>query len=94
MAFKTQKTRCIEVLRPGFERSSDQIARRLKVSNSRVRYLVSDLRKDGYAIYLNRKNTPEGRVSVYRLGVPSRKMVALAVRLGGSALFTRSRTRS
>lgn len=91
MAFKTQKDKLIDVLRPGAEKSTKQLASRLKISDSRVRYLVSDLRRDGYAIYSNRKDTLAGPTSAYRLGTPSRRMVAFAASIGGSSLFTRNR---
>tara|TARA_R110000868_G_scaffold19993_1_gene85252 strand:- start:499 stop:738 length:240 start_codon:yes stop_codon:yes gene_type:complete len=45
---------------------------------------INQLRADGFAIYTNK--TKEGK-TVYRLGAPSRKMVAAAYAAEGSAVF-------
>jgi len=47
---------------------------------------IDELRSEGYSIYLNRKTVNGKRVSFYRLGTPSRAMVAAAhATLGASA---------
>lgn len=54
-----------------------QIEARFGVGNARA--TISDLRFDGYAIYANRRTDAKGRSKTfYRLGTPSRAMVAAA----------------
>ena len=85
---KSQKNRLVTAFNSGCDFTTNQISSRLNVSGSRARYLVSELRQDGYAIYRNRKTLNSGAtVNVYRLGTPSRAMVALAAMFGGSRLF-------
>ena len=52
---------------------------------------INELRNDGHAIYLNtRTNTNGNKVSFYRLGVPTKRMVAAgiaAIRLQGERAF-------
>ena len=85
---KSQKDRLVTAFTNGCDFTTNQIASKLNVSNSRARYLVTELRQDGFAIYRNRKTLNSGNtVNVYRLGTPSRQMVALAAYFGGSHLF-------
>lgn len=85
---KTQKTRLITAFKSGADFTTNQIANRLNVSESRARYLVTELRQDGYAIYRNRKTFNSGHTAnVYRLGTPSKRMVAIAARFAGASLF-------
>ena len=49
---------------------------------------VRDLRKQGYAVYSNKKTLWTGeQVTKYRIGTPSQAMVAAAYALSGSDLF-------
>jgi len=49
---------------------------------------VRDLRKQGYAVYSNQKTLWTGeQVTKYRIGTPSRAMVAAAYALSGADLF-------
>lgn len=85
---KTQQTRLITALSSGSDFTTSQIATRLNVSESRARFLITELREKGYAIYSNRKTLKNGAVAnVYRLGTPSRAMVAAAFKSQGSTLF-------
>ena len=59
-----------------------QARKRFGVRNLRAR--VNDLRNEGFCIYTNRTNM--GTAS-YRLGRPSRAIVATAYRVAGSSLF-------
>jgi predicted ArsR family transcriptional regulator len=56
-----------------------QITARFGVSNPRA--TVSDLRMDGFAIYANQSTDTKGRTKTfYRLGTPSRAIVAAGYR--------------
>jgi hypothetical protein len=49
---------------------------------------VRDLRKQGYAVYGNKKTLWDGSVTTkYRIGTPSRAMVAAAYATSGADLF-------
>jgi hypothetical protein len=54
--------------------------------------VVNELRNDGHAIYLNTRKTRDGKkVSFYRLGTPTKRMVAAgisAIRAQGERAFT------
>lgn len=51
---------------------------------------VEHLRQQGHCIYGNEKTLSTGdSVIKYRMGTPSKRMVALAIRTAGSAAFTR-----
>jgi predicted ArsR family transcriptional regulator len=83
-----QQTRLINVLSTGLNFTTAQIASRLNVSKSRARFLITELRSQGYAIYSNRKTLKNGTTkNVYVLSNPSRKMVAAAFALAGAELF-------
>lgn len=85
---KNQHTRLITALTSGYDFTTGQIASRLNVSKSRARFLITELRAQGYAIYRNRKTLKSGNVAnVYRLGTPSRAMVAAAFARTGASLF-------
>jgi predicted ArsR family transcriptional regulator len=84
---KSQKDRLVTAFNSGYDFTTDQIASRLNVSDSRARFLITELRQDGYAIYKNSKTINGVTTPVYRLGTPSRAMVAAAFELQGSSLF-------
>ncbi len=81
----SQQDKLIDLFETGKDLTVKQIARKLRVSESRARFLVTELRQEGYAIYRNRNQN--GRTNVYRLGQPSREMVAFAAQAGGAFLF-------
>lgn len=78
-----KKSRLLSAFLTGRPYTAKQIASAIKVSTSRARYLVTELRRDGNAIYRNRK----GSTNSYRLGAPSKAIVAFAANHGGTALF-------
>jgi predicted ArsR family transcriptional regulator len=88
MARKSQKDRLVTAFNSGYDFTTGQIASRLNVSDSRARFLITELRQDGYPIYKNSKTINGSDTPVYRLGKPSRAMVAFAARVGGASLFT------
>lgn len=85
---KTQKDRLITVFKTGKNFTLNQISTRLNAPVPSVRRLISELRREGYAIYKNEK--PGQTSSVYRLGTPSREMVAIAAKVAGSEIFSRN----
>lgn len=84
---KSQKDRLVTAFNSGYDFTTNQIANRLNVSDSRARFLITELRQDGYAIYTNKKNINGSSVPVYRLGTPSRAMVAAAFKTAGASIF-------
>lgn len=85
---KSQKSRLVTAFESGRDFTANQIASRLNVSPSRARFLVTELRQDGYAIYRNSRTFNSGhKASVYRLGTPSRAMVRAAAALFGGEIF-------
>lgn len=87
MAKRSQKDRLVTAFTSGYDFTTNQIANRLDVSESRARFLITELRQEGYAIYKNNKTINGATTPVYRLGTPSRAMVAAAARLVGASLF-------
>jgi len=76
MTTETQAQRVINVLKNGVELTAKQIAARYGVKN--VRAVISQLRSEGYAIFLNKRvSSFDGHTySKYRLGTPTRATVA------------------
>ena len=77
---ETKTQRLVEALKNGEELTAKQIAARFNIANPTA--TVSDLRlRHGYAVYANRKTDTKGRVSTkYRIGTPSRAVVAAGYR--------------
>jgi hypothetical protein len=71
----TKSGKLLEALRKGEELTAGQITHRFGIKNPRA--TVSDLRFQGYAIYANaRTNTRGDTYTKYRLGTPTRAVVA------------------
>jgi hypothetical protein len=51
---------------------------------------IRDLREQGYCVYSNPAVVNGSEVVKYRIGRPTRKMVALANAVAGSSVFTRT----
>jgi predicted transcriptional regulator len=82
----TKTDSLLAALRNGDELTVAQIRSRFGAGNPRE--VVRKLREQGHAIYLNeRKNSKGELVSKYRLGKPSRAMVAAAYATLGGAVF-------
>jgi hypothetical protein len=76
---ETKQSRLLEALRSGEELTSTEITERFGIKNPTA--TVSDLRFSGFAIYANQRKTTSGTVTTkYRLGTPSRKVVAAGYR--------------
>ena len=76
----TKQERLIEAFKSGQKLTAAQIKSRFGIANPTA--TVSDLRlRGGFAIYANQHTDTKGRVSTkYRLGNPSRKIVAAGYR--------------
>lgn len=81
-----QKTRILSSLQAGKEFTTKEIGAYFNVKSPSK--MISLLRHEGHAIYLNKKTDTKGRVTrQYRLGTPNRKMVALAAAVAGASVF-------
>ena len=78
----TQNTKILNFLRSGASISAGQARGLFGVTSLGKR--VSELRSDGYAIYTN---VAKNGATIYRLGTPSRAMVAAAYQVAGSSVF-------
>jgi hypothetical protein len=81
MFMKPQTQKVLKVLQSGTSLSTSMANKRFGVKALGAR--ISELRSAGYAIYTNRSK----KGTSYRLGNPSREMVALAYRTAGQRAF-------
>lgn len=84
---KSQKARLLTAFNSGWDFTTKQIANRLNVSESRARYLVTELRQEGFAIYTNNKTINGQSARVYKMGNASRRMIAAAYAVLGPTAF-------
>jgi len=67
--------------------TAKQISARYNVSNPYD--LIHKIRLNGYSIYLNRRKTSSGKVTMkYRFGTPSRKIIAAGYAALAAGLVT------
>lgn len=77
----------LTALQNGEELTAAQIRSRFGVA--KPHNVIQTLREAGHAIYLNERTNSKGEVTTkYRLGTPSRKMVAIAYAVMGSEAFS------
>lgn len=76
----TKQDKLIEALRSGEQLTAKQMKQRFGIANPTA--TVSDLRlRSGFAVYANQHTDTKGRVTTkYRLGRPSRAVVAAGYR--------------
>ena len=75
----TQTKRVLEALLAGNELTAKQISARFGVASPTK--IVSLVRQEGYAVYLNKHTDTKGRVThKYRIGKPSSKLIAAGYR--------------
>ena len=79
---KPQTQKVLSLLKSGTSLTQAGAMRSLRVKNLSAR--VSELRQAGFPIYAN--TTKRGTTS-YRLGTPSRGMIAAAYAIAGDAIF-------
>jgi hypothetical protein len=80
MTNTTKTAKVIAALEDGAELTAKQINARFRVKNARA--LISSIRMQGYPVYLNKRvSTYNGETySKYRLGTPTRAVVAAGFR--------------
>ena len=80
MTNTTKTAKVIAALEDGAELTAKQINARFRVKNARA--LISSIRMQGYPVYLNKRvSTFDGETySKYRLGTPTRAVVAAGFR--------------
>ena len=75
----TKQQALLEALKNGEQLTAKQIAHRFGIANPTA--TVSDLRFAGYAVYANKRTNSRGDTfTKYRLGTPSRAVVAAGYR--------------
>lgn len=81
-----QKQKVLNVLTEGRELTAKQLSSQFGIGSPTK--VISELRRDGHAIYLNRRVDTKGReTQKYRLGTPTRRMVAIAASVAGAQVF-------
>jgi predicted ArsR family transcriptional regulator len=80
------KEKVLNVLKSGRQFTPAQLAGLVGTSEDSIRPRISELRSEGHAIYSN--STKNGKTA-YRLGTPSREMVAAAYAVLGGQAFSR-----
>ena len=80
----SQKQIVLNALKSGKSLTTAQLTNSYRVTSASE--IIRQLRSEGYAVYTN--TDKNGKVS-YRLGTPSRSMIAAAYNTSGSALFVR-----
>jgi predicted ArsR family transcriptional regulator len=81
----TQNERILTALKTGSGFTAAQLAAMAGTPKPAVRARISDLRKDGFAVYANTRKS-DGK-TFYRLGTPSREMVRASYAMFGSTAF-------
>jgi predicted ArsR family transcriptional regulator len=85
MNVTTKSGKLLEALQAGEKLTAKQISARFGIKNPTA--TVSDLRFSGYAIYANQHKDTNGRQTTkYRLGNPSRRIVAAGYRAMAAGL--------
>jgi len=75
MTTKTSSARLLAFLKKGGNITAAQAQTKFGIAN--LSATVSNLRMNGYSIYLNRKTLASGNtISTYRMGTPTREVVA------------------
>lgn len=76
---QTKQARLLKALQNGEQLTAEQIRYRFDIANPTA--TVSDLRFAGYAVYANKRTNRRGDTfTKYRLGTPSRAVVAAGYR--------------
>ena len=85
----TKTDSVLAALKNGEELTAAQIRSRFSAGNPHD--IIRSLRSAGHAIYLNERTNSKGEVTQkYRLGTPSRAMVAAAYAVLGTDAFSRA----
>ena len=81
----TIKSKVLKTLTSGNQFTAGQMAGIFRTTEGTITARVSDLRSQGYSIY---SNVAKNGKTAYRLGRPSRAMVAAAFAVAGSTMFS------
>ena len=85
--FVSKETKVLTALESGAELTSKQIAARFGAGNPQA--VIQSLRFEGFPIYLNTVSDTKGRTrNVYRLGTPSRAVIAAGYQALASGTVT------
>jgi hypothetical protein len=76
---ESKQARLLEAFQKGEQLTAKQIATRFSIANPTA--TVSNLRYSGFAVYANNRTDSNGKVTTkYRLGTPSREIIAAGYR--------------
>ena len=78
------KNTVLKALKSGRQFTAGQLSGLTRGSAETAAKAIGELRSEGYAIY---SNTTKNGKTAYRLGTPSRAMVAAAYRANGARVF-------
>lgn len=78
------QTSVLKTLKSGRQFTAGQLAGLFSTTEATVAARISELRAQGYSIY---SNVAKNGKTAYRLGAPSRAMVAAAFAAKGSSVF-------
>jgi len=78
------QSKVLKTLKSGKQFTAGQMAGIFRTTEGTISARVSELRAQGYSIY---SNTAKNGKTAYRLGTPSRAMVATAYAALGSSVF-------
>jgi hypothetical protein len=78
------QTSVLKTLESGRQFTAGQMAGLFRSTEGSVAARITELRAQGYSIY---SNTAKNGKTAYRLGKPSRRMVAAAYAAAGSSVF-------
>lgn len=81
----TLQAKVLKTLKSGKQFTAGQMAGLFGTTTASVVTRISELRAQGYSIY---GNTAKNGKTAYRLGSPSRQMVAAAYASAGSSIFS------
>ena len=81
----SMQAKVLTKLQTGKAFTASQFAGLFQSTEASVAARISELRKDGYAIYSNKAKSGK---TTYRIGSPSRAMVAAAYNSAGSSVFS------
>jgi len=79
LKINTKTGKLLAALRDGESLTEGQIKVRFGLANPRAS--ISDIRSEGFAVYANQHKDTKGRVTTkYRIGTPSRELIAAGYR--------------
>jgi predicted transcriptional regulator len=84
----SKQAKLLNYLTTGAEVTARQIAGSFGLKNPHD--AIHQLRNQGHCIYANKATLSDGtETTKYRIGKPSKRMIAIATRVAGASVFTR-----